>query len=67
MLKTQHRELDRPPPQGATAARFRGAENSMGCHTPQDRAHILHEAIHHARQGQREAERATRQEESPAA
>jgi nitrite reductase (cytochrome c-552) len=39
---------------------FVAAENSMGFHAPQELARILGEAIDFARQGQREAERATR-------
>jgi nitrite reductase (cytochrome c-552) len=39
---------------------FVAAENSMGFHAPQELARVLGEAIDYARQGQREAERATR-------
>ncbi|HEX7788808.1 MAG TPA: ammonia-forming cytochrome c nitrite reductase subunit c552, partial [Methylomirabilota bacterium] len=39
---------------------FVAAENSMGFHAPQELARILGEVIDHARQGQLEAERATR-------
>jgi nitrite reductase (cytochrome c-552) len=39
---------------------FVAAENSMGFHAPQEMARILAEVIDHARQGQLEAERATR-------
>jgi nitrite reductase (cytochrome c-552) len=39
---------------------FVAAENSMGFHAPQELARILGETIDYARQGQREAERATR-------
>jgi nitrite reductase (cytochrome c-552) len=39
---------------------FVAAENSMGFHAPQELARILAEVIDHARQGQLEAERASR-------
>ena len=39
---------------------FVAAENTMGFHAPQEPARILGEVIDHARQGQLEAERATR-------
>lgn len=39
---------------------FVAAENSMGFHAPQELARILGETIDVARQGQLEAERATR-------
>jgi nitrite reductase (cytochrome c-552) len=39
---------------------FVAAENSMGFHAPQELARVLSEAIDYARQGQLEAERATR-------
>ena len=39
---------------------FVAAENSMGFHAPQELARILGEVIDHARQGQLEAERASR-------
>src|SRR5262245_31245880 len=39
---------------------FVAAENSMGFHAPQELARILAESIDYARQGQREAERATK-------
>jgi nitrite reductase (cytochrome c-552) len=39
---------------------FVAAENSMGFHAPQELARILGETIDYARQGQRQAERATR-------
>src|SRR4029450_5652093 len=42
---------------------FVAAENSMGFHAPQEMARILGEVIDHARQGQLEAERATRRKE----
>ena len=38
---------------------FVAAENSMGFHAPQELARVLAESIDYARQGQREAERAT--------
>ena len=53
----------RPPPQHRKAQwrlDFVAAENSMGFHAPQELARILGEVIDHARQGQLEAERATR-------
>jgi nitrite reductase (cytochrome c-552) len=39
---------------------FVAAENSMGFHAPQELARILGEVIDHARQGQLDAERASR-------